>query len=296
MVSECEGRLFSRRDEARLLQGPVGGKRVARAHSPRTSSELGGCRADHHRPGIHLGQRHLSGWPETPGELRPFRESGYLGAPRRGGRYEPVDNESHGRWARKMVAGRTGDCLPVTPQRKPGSLGDARGRGSRPATDFRPRTELPRVVVSGRKEIAFTSYRSGNAEIWVVSADGGEPRQVTDQRGARGAARAHQSAKRSRHGQGHARIGAEDTRVPHGTAFAGASSVDEGDAKACLCRYKAQQMPTIPAPITVASRDALVCDTTWTPAHAPDHTKYPILYAMTRFPREPSHVARIVDA
>ena len=32
--------------------------------------------------------------------------------------------------------------------------------------------------------------------------------------------------------QGHARIGAEDTRVPHGTAFAGASSVDEGDAKA----------------------------------------------------------------
>ena len=98
-MSECEGRLFSRRDEARLLQGPVGGKRVARAHSPRTSSELGGCRADHHRPGIHLGQRHLSGWPETPGELRPFRESGYLGAPRRGGRYDPVDDESHGRWA-----------------------------------------------------------------------------------------------------------------------------------------------------------------------------------------------------
>ena len=62
-------------------------------------SELGGCRADHHRPGIHLGQRHLSGWPETPGELRPFRESGYLGAPRRGGRYDPVDDESHGRWA-----------------------------------------------------------------------------------------------------------------------------------------------------------------------------------------------------
>ena len=180
-----------------------------------------------------------------------------------------------------MVAGRTGDCLPVTPQRKPGSLGDARGRGSRPVTDFRPRTELPRVVVSGRKEIAFTSYRSGNAEIWVVSADGGEPRQVTDQRGARGAERAHQSAKRSRHGQG-ARgtheLAPKTPAFPMEQPSPGPPLSTRVTLKPCLCRYRAQQMPTIPAPITVASRDALVCDTTWTPAHAPDHTKYPICY------------------
>ncbi len=43
-----------------LLQGPDGVERVARAHSPRTTSDLGRCRADHHRPGIHRHQRHLS--------------------------------------------------------------------------------------------------------------------------------------------------------------------------------------------------------------------------------------------
>ncbi len=32
-------------------------------------------------------------------------------------------------------------------------------------------------------EIAFRSRRSGNPDIWVVSADGGEPRQVTDHPG-----------------------------------------------------------------------------------------------------------------
>ena len=37
---------------------------------------------------------------------------------------------------------------------------------------------LSRLVPNGR-EIAFTSWRSGNWGIWIVEAEGGEPRQVT---------------------------------------------------------------------------------------------------------------------
>ena len=81
-------------------------------------------------------------------------------SPPRGGRYDPVDDESHGRVVSNMVAGRTGDCLHVLPQRKLESLGDARGGGSCPATDSRARTRR-----EPRRGLRTCSGRQGHSPV-----------------------------------------------------------------------------------------------------------------------------------
>ncbi len=73
------------------------------------------------------------------------RNRGIWVLPAEGGRDGPINDGCPGG---KMVAGRTGDCVRVTPRGKPGSLGDARGGGSCPAAYFRPRRGSRSDVVS----------------------------------------------------------------------------------------------------------------------------------------------------
>ena len=79
-----------------------------------------------------------------------------------------------------VLARRPEDLLRLEPNRRLRDLRDERRRiGSRPLSHDSPGLDVRPAWSPDGSRIAFTSNRDGNYEIYVMNADGSNPRNVT---------------------------------------------------------------------------------------------------------------------
>ena len=79
-----------------------------------------------------------------------------------------------------LFAGRQADRLLLDARRQLRDLRDGCRRRERRAADRQPVSGPAARVSPDGQRIAFTSHRDGNAEIYVMNADGTEPRRITE--------------------------------------------------------------------------------------------------------------------